>query len=139
MIRRIETTKTITTPGRNVELTLALQPQPPITLLNAQPGTETPLTPVCIPDIEGLFWFSDADGTFSAAAEVAYLLPVPDQAAGPTLAVAGIVGETCGAPVTWRTGWTSESGTGGDPGVYEDGARLVVWRQGGHRTRSAVG
>lgn len=123
----IVTTKTLTTPGRDIKLTLALQPQPPITLLNAQPGADPVSPAVCIPDIEGLFWLTDADGTFSATAEVAYLLPLPDQAAGPVLAVAGIIGETCGELADWQTGWAPASGSGGDPGIHEDGNRLVVW------------
>lgn len=124
----IVTTKTITTPGRDIKLTLALQPQPPIPPLSTPPSVEPGDPPaVCIADIDGLFWLTDADGTFSETAEVAYLLPSPDQAAGPVLAVAGIIGETCGAVADWQTAWTPASGSGGDPGVVEDGNRLVIW------------
>lgn len=123
----IVTTKTIATAGRDIKLTLALQPQPPTPPLNAQPDADPASPVVCIPDIEGLFWLTDADGTFSATAEVAYLLPAPDQAAGPVLAVAGLIGESCGALADWQTGWTPASGSGGNPGVFEDGNRLLVW------------
>ena len=81
----------------------------------------------CIPDALRLAWFTDSAGTFSETAEAAYLLPAPDLAAGPVLAVAGILGETCGAKIQWITTWTPESGEGGDPGLLEDDARLVVW------------
>lgn len=119
----IVTTKTLTTPGRDIKLTLALQPQPITPLM--EPSAAEPV--VCVPDIEGLFWLSDADGTFSETAEAAYLLPLPDQAAGPVLAVAGLIGETCGALADWKTGWDPASGFGGAPGVYKDGNRLLIW------------
>ncbi len=84
----------------------------------------------CVPDALKLVWFTDATGTFSETAEAAYLLPDPDLAAGPVLAVAGILGETCGAEIQWLTAWAPE-GTGGEPGVFQDGNRLVVWPQAG--------
>lgn len=80
----------------------------------------------CVPTALQLVWFTDAAGTFSETSEAAYLLPDPDLAAGPVLAVAGIIGETCDAPVQWITAWAPE-GTGGEPGLFEDGTRLVVW------------
>ena len=86
-----------------------------------------PATPPCQPDALKLVWFTDAAGTFSETAEAAYLLPEGDGAAGPVLAVAGLLGETCGADVFWASQWTPASGTGGAPGLFQDGNRLVVW------------
>ncbi len=80
----------------------------------------------CVPTALQLAWFTDGAGTFSETAEAAYLLPDPDLAAGPVLAVAGILGETCDAPIQWITQWAPES-TGGEPGLFQDGNRLVVW------------
>ena len=80
----------------------------------------------CVPTALQLVWFTDAAGTFSETSEAAYLLPLPDLAAGPVLAVAGVLGETCGAPIQWITAWAPE-GTDGEPGLFEDGNRLVVW------------
>ena len=87
-----------------------------------------PLDPKpCVPDALRLVWFTDLSGSFSEVAEAAYLLPVGEGAAGPVLGVAGIIGETCGAQIFWTTAWTPESGSGGNPGVHEDGARLIIW------------
>jgi hypothetical protein len=80
----------------------------------------------CVPTALQLAWFTDSAGAFSETAEAAYLLPLPDLAAGPVLAVAGILGETCGAPIQWITAWAPE-GTDDEPGLFEDGNRLVVW------------
>lgn len=80
----------------------------------------------CVPTALQLAWFADGAGTFSETAEAAYLLPGDEGGAGPVLAVAGILGETCGAPVQWITAWSPEV-SGGEPGVLEDGTRLVVW------------
>jgi hypothetical protein len=79
----------------------------------------------CEPDVTGLFWFSDSTGAFDQDVEAAYLLA--EGAAGPLLGLAKLVGETCDLPVTWTKTWMPESGTGGDPGYFEDGARLVVY------------
>ncbi len=81
----------------------------------------------CVPTGLQLAWFTDGAGTFSETAEAAYLLPVGEGAAGPVLGIAGIIGETCGAKIFWAAAWTPESGSGGNPGVYEDGARLIIW------------
>lgn len=81
----------------------------------------------CVPDALRLVWFTDLSGAFSESVEAAYLLPVGEGAAGPVLGVAGIIGETCAAQIFWTTAWTPESGSGGNPGVHEDGARLIIW------------
>lgn len=104
-------------PARNLGVTYQMTKLPPI-------------APPCVPDALQLVWFTDADGTFSETTEAAYLLPEPDLAAGPVLAVAGILGETCGATVQWITEWTPEV-DGGAPGLFPDGQRLVVWPQAG--------
>jgi hypothetical protein len=88
-----------------------------------------PATPPCTPGPLTLAWFTDQSGTFSEVSEAAYLLP--DGAAGPVLAVAGIIGEACGAEVSWASEWTPEADGGGAPGLFEDGERLVVWPQPG--------
>lgn len=109
-------TRKVKAPGRAIELTVPLGP----------PATETPEPiPDCEPAITGLFWFSDASGQHDQEVEAAYLLA--EGAAGPVLGVAGLVGEDCRLPVTWTTDWTPASGSGGDPGYFEDGARLVVY------------
>lgn len=102
--------------GRSIELTVQLGP----------PATEAaePI-PDCEPAITGLYWLSDSSGLFDQTVEAAYLLA--EGAAGPVLAVAGLVGEDCRLPVNWTTDWTPASGTGGAPGYFEDGARLVVY------------
>lgn len=101
--------------GRAIELTVPLGP----------PATEAaePI-PDCEPAITGLLWFSDSTGLFDQEVEAAYLLT--EGAAGPVLGVAGLVGEDCRLPVAWAKTWTPASGTGGEPGYFEDGARLVV-------------
>jgi len=110
--------------GRSIGVTYKMVKLPPIA------PSYIPDALPCIPDALQLVWFTDTDGTFSETAEAAYLLPEPDLAAGPVLAVAGILGETCGATVQWLTEWTPEV-DGGDPGLYQDGNRLVVWPQAG--------
>lgn len=109
-------TRKVKAPGRAIELTVPLGP----------PATEAaePI-PDCEPSITGLYWFSDASGLFDQEVEASYLLT--EGAAGPVLGVAGLVGEDCRLPVTWTTDWTPASGSGGDPGYFEDGARLVVY------------
>lgn len=88
------------------------------------PPASAPI-PGCEPAITGLFWFSDATGLYDQAVEAAYLLA--EGAAGPVLGVAGLVGEDCRLPVTWTKTWTPATGTGGDPGYFEDGGKLVVY------------
>lgn len=104
----------VTVPGRDAGLNLRLRPLEPC-----------PEPEPCVPRVTGLFWFSEASGGFAAPVEAAYLLP--DGAAGPVLAVAALTGETCGEPIAWATVWTPETEDGGPPGVYEDGARLIVY------------
>ena len=106
-------TQRVTVPGQDAGLRLTLQP------------TRRLAVAPCAANIAGLFWFSDETGAFDQVSEAAYLLDVG--AAGPALGVARLVGESCGLPVTWTTTWTPASGTGGDPGYLEDGARLVVY------------
>lgn len=90
----------------------------------------TPLTPTasaataCKPAPTGLYWFSDLTGTFDQEAEAAYLLT--EGAAGPLLGLARVLGETC-SDVTWTTTWTPAAGAGGEPGLVEDGANLIVY------------
>lgn len=109
-------TRKVKAPGRAIELTVPLGP----------PATEAaePI-PDCEPAITGLFWFSDSTGLYDQDVEAAYLLT--EGGAGPVLGVAGLVGEDCRLPVTWTVDWTPASGSGGDPGYFEDGARLVVY------------
>ena len=102
-------TKTITTPGRAVALTIPL----------------APLAPACAPTPGGLVWFSDATGDFTEIAEAARLGAA--EAFGPVLAVARALGETCGS-VDWTTNWTPASGSGGDPAIKADGALLYVYQ-----------
>lgn len=106
-------TRKVKAPGREIALTVPLGP----------PASEP--IPDCDPDVSGLFWFSDSTGLFDQDVEAAYLLT--EGAAGPVLAVAGLVGEDCRLPVVWTKTWTPASGDGGDPGYLEDGARLVVY------------
>lgn len=103
----------IAAPGRAIEITV------PLGKFGAEP------IPDCESNVTGLFWFSDATGLFDQPVEAAYLLTAG--AAGPVLAVAGLVGESCDLPVVWTKTWTPASGTGGDPGTLEDGTRLIVY------------
>lgn len=103
----------VTVPGQDAGLRLTLRP------------TQGLAVAPCAADIAGLFWFSDVSGQFDQIAEAAYLLA--EGAAGPALGVAGVLGERCDLPVTWRVTWTPASGSGGDPGFFEDGVRLVVY------------
>jgi hypothetical protein len=113
------TVKIIPVPGRNIELTVSIAKGTP-------DCTPTPLT---------LAWFTDQSGAFTEQAEAVQLLPNDAEGpAGPVLAVAGLLGETCGSPITWSATWTPDAG-GGAPGWWEDGARLVVWP----RTETAPG
>lgn len=104
-------------PGNDSGLSLVMQPV-------AEACAEV-VSVECEPDVTGLFWFSDSTGAFDQDVEAAYLLA--EGAAGPLLGLAKLVGETCDLPVTWTKTWMPESGTGGDPGYFEDGARLVVY------------
>ena len=115
MRRYGQQTQRVTVPGRDAGLKLTLQP------------AVNPIAQVepCAPDISGLFWFSDATGLFDQDVETAYLLDTG--AAGPVLAVAGLLGENCDLPVIWIKDWTPANGSGGNPGYFEDGARLVVY------------
>lgn len=118
MRRYGSTAPRVTVPGRDGGLNFQLRPLEPCA--EADP---------CVPEITGLFWWSDATGAYDQAAEAAYLLPEGEGPAGPVLAVAGLRGETCGAPVTWSTDWTPTAEGGVAPGFYEDGARLIVYPQ----------
>lgn len=100
------------TAGPSVGLTLRLTPLAPA----AEP---------CAPDITGLFWFSDASGAFDAQAEAAYLLP--EGGAGPILAAAKLVGETCDGEVTWTTSWTPQAPGGHGPVARHDGPDFVAY------------
>lgn len=104
-------------PGNDSGLSLVMQPV-------AEACAEV-VSVECEPDVTGLFWFSDSTGAFDQDVEAAYLLA--EGAAGPLLGLAKLVGETCDLPVTWTKTWTPASGSGGDPGYFEDGARLVVY------------
>lgn len=101
--------RAVAVPGRDIALTVSLG--------GAAPG--------CVPEITGLYWFSDATGAFDTVAEAAYLLP--EGGAGPTMATAKLVGETCGGEVTWATSWTPLAGSGGAPGIWSDGPDLIVY------------
>lgn len=103
----------VKTPGREIALKVPLGP-----------SAAAPI-PICEPAISGLYWVSDESGQYDQDVEAAFLLDMG--AAGPTLAVAGLVGEDCRLPVTWTKVWTPASGTGGEPGTLEDGARLIVY------------
>lgn len=100
------------TSGPDVGLTLRLTPL-------------VPDAPPCESSIEGLYWFSDASGAFDATAEAAYLLP--EGGAGPTLAVAKLLGETCDGEVTWTTSWMPQAIDGGAPGIWSDGPDMIVY------------
>ncbi|MFO1421173.1 MAG: hypothetical protein U1F59_09645 [Candidatus Competibacteraceae bacterium] len=101
--------RAVAVPGRDIALTVSLG--------GAAPG--------CVSEITGLYWFSDATAAFDTVAEAAYLLP--EGGAGPTLATAKLVGETCGGEVTWATSWTPLAGSGGAPGIWSDGPDLIVY------------
>ena len=102
-------TRAVSVPGRDIALTVSLG--------GAAAG--------CEPEITGLFWFSDASGAFDAEAEAAYLLP--EGGAGPTIAAAKLLGETCGSDITWATSWTPQAVGGDAPGIWSDGADLIVY------------
>lgn len=109
------TTDTTVVPGKDAGLAITLQPIAECAEVSAQ----------CEPAITGLYWFSDSTGLFDQDVEAAYLLT--EGAAGPVLAVAGLIGESCDLPIAWTKVWTPASGEGGDPSYLEDGARLVVY------------
>lgn len=109
-------TRKVKSPGRAVELTVPLGPPA---------GIAPEPIPDCESAVSGLFWFSDATGLYDQEVEAAYLLA--EGAAGPVLGVAGLVGESCDLPIAWTKVWTPASGTTGEPGYLEDGARLVVY------------
>lgn len=115
MRRYGDTTNTVMVPGQNVGLKLTMQP-----VVSAE----------CQPVPEGLFWFTDDANTsgFTAIAEAAYLGAA--ESASPVLAVAKVLGETCGE-VDWTVNWTPASGTGGDPAIKTDGALLYVYQKTG--------
>lgn len=114
-MRRYGQTMTgLTVPGQDAGLKLTLQP-----LVEAQGGAGP-----CVPQPTGLAWFSDATAEFSELAEAAYLLPA--EPVGPVLAVARVLGETCGN-VAWSSEWTPQSGTGGAPETAGVGADLLVY------------
>jgi len=113
--------KSVPVPGRSIEFTAALAGAPP-----------------CVPDPIGLFWFSEATGDFTESAEAAYVL-VPEadpfDPAGPLVAQARMIGETCGA-VVWSWTWTPAplpdpppegAVLAVMPGLLEDGANLLVY------------
>lgn len=111
MRRYGETTPVLTVPGQDAGLKLTLQPA----VEAARP---------CSPAPAGIYWFSDSTGEFTEQTEAAYLSSA--EAAGPVLAVARALGETCGE-VRWSTEWTPQSGTGGAPEVVGLGADLLVY------------
>ena len=117
-MRRWPLNPTSIIPGQDTALTLRMTPQ------GATPEPAAPV-PECEPAISGLFWFSDSSGLYDQEVEASYLLT--EGAAGPVLGVAGLVGEDCRLPVIWTKVWTPASGTGGEPGYFEDGGRLVVY------------
>ena len=108
--------------GSKTAIKLTLQPLSSAIEATAAAAVATP----CAPAISGLFWFSDSTGQFDQAAEAAYLLAA--ESASPALGVAALLGEGCGLPVTWTMNWVPDTGTGGDPGILEDGQRLVVFQ-----------
>ncbi|MBK7542501.1 MAG: hypothetical protein IPI57_12120 [Candidatus Competibacteraceae bacterium] len=112
MRRYGSTSDGLTVPGQNAGLKLTLQPAPP------EPA------PACAPAPTGLYWFSDSTGDFTEPTEAAYLSSA--EAAGPVLAVARVIGETCG-DVVWAHDWTPDAGTGGAPGVIGNGADCLVY------------
>lgn len=107
--------------GSKTAIKLTLQPLSSAIAATAAAAVATP----CAPAISGLFWFSDSTGQFDQTAEAAYLAT---PTASPVLGVAALLGEGCELPVTWTTNWVPDTGTGGDPGVVEDGQRLVVFQ-----------
>ncbi len=114
MRRYGDTTPVLTVPGQDAGLKLTLQPAPP------QPEPAPP----CEPAPEALLWFSDITGDYTEESEAAYLLA--EGAAGPVLGVARVLGETCGE-VSWSHAWTPAAGTGGAPGIIENGPDLIVY------------
>lgn len=108
MRRYGDTSNNVVIPGPSVGLKLTMQP----TMQSCKPNPQV------------LFWFSDATGGFTEVSEAAYLGVA--ESAGPVLAVAKLLGETCGQ-VEWATTWTPDAGTGGDPATVENGADLYVY------------
>jgi hypothetical protein len=106
-----DTTPVLTVPGQDAGLKLTLQP------------AVEPARP-CRPAPAGLAWFSDASADFTEISEAAYLLP--NEPIGPLLALARVLGETCG-DVNWSTEWTPAAGTGGAPEAVGVGADLLVY------------
>lgn len=117
MRRYGKTSDATVVPGKDAGIKLVLQPL-------AEAAEQSEIAP-CQPIVDGLFWFSDSTGEFDQVAEAAYLLA--EGAAGPLLGIAKLAGEPCDLPVTWAKAWTPATGTGGDPGYLEDGARLIVY------------
>lgn len=111
MRRYGDTTPVLTVPGQDAGLKLTLQP------------AVEPARP-CRPAPAGLAWFSDASADFTEISEAAYLLP--NEPIGPLLALARVLGETCGE-VKWSTEWTPAAGTGGAPEAVGVGADLLVY------------
>ncbi len=105
------TSNSVIVPGQNAGLKLTMQP-----VVSAE----------CKPAPTGLFWFSDETGDFKQIAEAAYLSATAE-AASPVLAVAKVLGETCGS-VDWSMAWTPAEGTGGDPAIKADGSLLYVYQ-----------
>jgi len=105
-----DTSNSVIVPGQNAGLKLTMQP-----VVSAE----------CKPAPTGLFWFSDETGDFTEIAEAAYLGAAETLA--PVLAVAKVLGETCGS-VDWTVNWTPTSGSGGDPAIKADGALLYVYQ-----------
>lgn len=103
-------TRRIQVPGRTIEWAIPI-------------GQNAPC-PDCRPAPLGLYWFSDATGDFTEVSEAAYLLD--SGPAGPALGVARVLGETCGQTV-WTTEWSPQAGSGGAPGLFEDGDNLIVY------------
>lgn len=113
--------RSIKVPGRSIELTAAIAGAPP-----------------CVPDPTGLFWFSETTGDFTESAEAAYFVSPeadPFDPAGPLVAVARVMGETCGG-VVWSWIWTPEplpdpppegATLASAPAVLEDGASLLIY------------
>jgi hypothetical protein len=113
MRRYGRTAPRVVVPGRDGGLSLVMR-------------VNDPPSATCAPTVSGLFWWSDASADFDETAEAAQLLAA-GIAAGPVLAVAGLIGETCGEPVLWQTAWAPAGEGDGAPGVREDGARLLVY------------
>lgn len=114
MRRYGDTANHVMVPGQNTGIKLTMQP-----VVSAE----------CKPAPTGLFWFSDETGDFKQIAEAAYLSATAE-AASPVLAVAKVIGETCGS-VDWSMAWTPAEGTGGDPAIKADGSLLYVYQAAG--------